>query len=200
MAMGRPRAFNIDEAVEQALQVFLSKGYEGASLADLTQAMGINPPSLYSAFGSKEGLFRKALERYAGERGACLSEALAQPTARAVVEHLLRAVAGLQTGEHRPQGCLLVQGALVCGDAAEPIREELASRRGATQRALQVRLERAKKEGDLPRDANPAALALFVSILIQGMAVHASAGTRREELHQAVDVALLAWETKSRPR
>ncbi len=175
MAMGRPRAFDIEEALERALKVFQRKGYEGSSLAELTEAMGINPPSLYAAFGNKEGLFRKALDRYVGIRQDFSRDALDAPTAREVVERLLRGTADQLTNPQSPPGCLLVQGALSCGDAAEPIRKELCLRRVAEEVALRRRFERAIAEGDLPRNADAAGLARYVSAVSNGMAVQATA-------------------------
>src|ERR1043165_1187033 len=166
---GRPLSFDPDKALDRALEVFWEKGYEGASLPDLTGARGINRPSLYAAFGNKESLFRKALDRY-GERRD-MGEALNAPTAREVVERLLRCASDGQAG--RPRGCLMVQGALSCGEEAEPIRKELSARRLAGEEALRVRLERAKREGDLPAGADPADLARFVVTVMQGMAVQA---------------------------
>jgi AcrR family transcriptional regulator len=105
--------------VDRALQVFWRQGYERASLADLTKAMGINRPSLYAAFGNKEYLFCKALDRYAEGPAAYTRTALDAPTARAVVERLLLGVVNMLTDPCTPQGCLAVQGALACGDAAD---------------------------------------------------------------------------------
>src|SRR5215470_3064206 len=112
MAMGRPREFDVDQALERALQVFWRKGYEGASLPDLTEAMGINRPSLYAAFGNKEGLFRAVVERYVEGAASCVRQALEQSTARAVAEALLAATIDVVTDSKNPRGCLLVQGAL----------------------------------------------------------------------------------------
>src|SRR5262245_43495035 len=119
VAIGRPREFDLDKALDRALEVFWRKGYEGSSIADLTAAMGINPPSLYAAFGNKEDLFRKALDRYVAERTHFWSEALAQPTARASVGHLLRESANFLTETCNPPGCLMVRGALACSEAGE---------------------------------------------------------------------------------
>ncbi|MGH8592067.1 MAG: TetR/AcrR family transcriptional regulator, partial [Gammaproteobacteria bacterium] len=141
--IGRPRAFDVDKALDRALQVFWRKGYEGTSLPDLTEAMGINRPSLYAAFGNKEALFRKALDRYADGPAAYFREALEAPTARAVVERLLLGAVDLLTDPRHPPGCLVVQGALSCGEAAEPIRQELVSRRKAGEAAIRRRFERA---------------------------------------------------------
>ena len=120
MPRGRPREFDVDEALDRALEVFWRKGYEGASLPDLTEAMGINRPSLYAAFGSKEDLFRKALARYAEGPTAYACEALKAPTARAVVERLLAGTANLLSDPRNPRGCFAVQGALACGEEAIP--------------------------------------------------------------------------------
>ena len=150
MAMGRPREFDVDKALDLALQVFWSKGYEGASMADLTETMGITKPSLYAAFGNKEELFRKALDRYVDGPGGYVQVALAKPTIRAVVEHLLYEAADAVTDPDHPPGCLAVQGALSCGDAAESIKQELMSRRATGEEDLRKRFERAIAEGDLP--------------------------------------------------
>jgi AcrR family transcriptional regulator len=193
MAIGRPRAFDIDIALDRALQVFWRKGYEGTSLSDLTKAMGINRPSLYAAFGNKANLFRKALDRYTEGPAAYTHKALDEPTARAVVERLLRGVVDLLADPCTPQGCLAVQSALACGDAADAIRQELISRRAAGEAALRQRLERAIADGDLPADADPADLARYVTTVSQGMAVQAAGGASREELRQVVEMALRAW-------
>ena len=196
MAKGRPREFDVDEALDRALQVFWRKGYEGTSLLDLTAAMGISRPSLYAAFGNKEALFRKALARYA-EGPASLCAVLAEPTARAVVERLWHGAATLQTDPRTPPGCLAVQGALVCGDTADAIRQELIARRVATQAALCERFERARAEGDLPADSAPADLARFAMTVVQGMAVQAAGGASREELQRMIQIALRAWPQRS---
>jgi AcrR family transcriptional regulator len=191
--IGRPRAFAMDEALHQALHVFWRKGYEGASIADLTEAMGINPPSLYAAFGNKEALFRKALDRYMAERAAFWDEAFKAPTGRAVVEQLLRATAKFLGDPQNPRGCLGVQGALACGEAADSVRQELAARRAANQARIRERLMQAKADGDLPGDADPAALARFFAAVIEGMAVQAASGASRKELDAIAETALGAW-------
>jgi len=183
----------LDKALDAALQVFWRKGYEGASLSDLTQAMGINRPSLYGAFGDKETLFRKALDRYAEGPAAYVGEALKQPTARTVTEKLLRGAAELLTDPHHPSGCLMVQAALVCGEASDCIRKELVSRRLAGEAAVRRRFKRAIAEGDLPADSNPADLACYVVTISQGMAVQAASGASREQLRRVVGAAMRAW-------
>ena len=193
MALGRPREFNMEEALGKALVVFQRKGYEGSSVAELTEAMGINPPSLYAAFGTKEDLFRKALDRYVGVRKDFSREALDAPTAREVVERLLRGTADQLTDPQSPPGCLLVQGALSCGDAAAPIKNELCFRRVAEEVALRHRLERALESGDLPKGTDVAGLARYVAAVSQGMAVQAAGTATRPDLHTVVDAVMRVW-------
>jgi len=190
---GRPRSFDTEKALDRALRVFWQKGYEGASLADLTKAMGINRPSLYAAFGDKEALFRKVLDRYEEGPAAYVYEALKERTARAVAESLLRRAAKGSTDPRNPRGCLMVQSALACGETADSIRQELNARRTAGEAAIRRRLMRAKSEGDLPRRADPAELARFLATVIHGMAVQAAGGATRAKLRRVVETALRAW-------
>ena len=193
MAGGRPRAFDIDEALDRALEVFWRQGYEGTALADLTAAMGINRPSLYATFGNKEALFRQALDRYADGPAAYAARALDLPRARDVVEALVCGAIDLTTGPDTPLGCINVRTAQACGPDAEPARREAMTRRAADHAALRRRLGRARAEGDLPPDADPDALAQFVTTFIDGIAVQASGGASRAQLRQAADIALRAW-------
>jgi len=188
--LGRPRSFDIDGALDRALRVFWRKGYEGASLSDLTKAAGVNRPSLYAAFGDKKALFRKALERYLDGPAAYSQEALKEPTARAVVERLLRGAADLSSAPRNPGGCLIVQGALACGEEADSIRHELTACRAAGEAAIRRRLQRAKSEGDLPPSVNPADLARYVAMVLYGMAVEAAGGASRDKLQGVVEMAL----------
>jgi AcrR family transcriptional regulator len=187
--MGRPRSFDIDRALDRALVVFWRKGYEGASLSDLTKALGVNRPSLYAAFGDKEALFRKVLDRYLEGPAAYTQEALREPTARAVVERLLLGAADLNTARRNPGGCLMVQGALACGEAADSIRQELTACREAGEAAMRRRFERAKSEGDLPANVNPADLARYIATVLYGMAVQAAGGASRSQLQRVVEMA-----------
>jgi AcrR family transcriptional regulator len=190
---GRPREFDPDDALDRALEVFWRKGYEGASLSELTGAMGINRPSLYAAFGNKEELFRKALDRYADGPAAYTREALHAPTARGVVERLLYGATEALTHPDYPPGCLGVHGALSCGEAAESIRDELCARRGAYEVSLRQRFERAKAEGDLSADADCADVARLVMTVMQGMAVQAAGGASREDLRRVAEMMLRTW-------
>ena len=190
---GRPRAFDADQALDRALQVFWRQGYEGTSLSDLTKAMGINRPSLYAAFGNKEALFRKVLDRYAAGPSSRVGQALSEPTAYAAVKRLLYANAELQTDPKNPRGCLTVHGALTCSPENVTIRRELASRRLTAGNDLLKRLEQGKSEGDLPESADPTELARYFIAVIQGMAVQATSGATRQQLEKVADLALLAW-------
>jgi AcrR family transcriptional regulator len=186
--------------LEAALKVFWRKGYEGASLSDLTEAMGINRPSLYAAFGDKEELFRRVIDRYIEGPASYVRASLEETTARGAAEALLQKAIDLLTDPRNPRGCLLVQGALVCGEAAESIREELAARRTAGEAKIRERFERALQDGDLPADANPADLARYLVTVMRGMAVQAAGGTNRTELHRVAELALRVWpERRGRP-
>jgi AcrR family transcriptional regulator len=191
--IGRPRAFNPAVALEKALQVFWRRGYAGASLSELTAAMGITRPSLYAAFGNKEELFHKALDLYMGGPANGSSEALQETTARAVVEHLLNRLVALLSDPHHPAGCLLVKGGLSSAKADDSIRDEMSKRRLAGENALRERFERAKAEGDLPANSDPAGLAFYVTTITQGMTVQAVNGTDENELRRLVEMVLQTW-------
>jgi len=193
MTMGRPRAFCTEKALDEAMEVFWRHGYDGATLAMLTKAMGIKPPSLYAAFGSKEGLLKAALDRYAERRSEHMRYVLDGATARDVAERFLSSIAESHTDPANPPGCLLVQGGLACGAGSENIPFELAARRAQGEAELRERFERAKAEGDLPEEGNPAALARFLSTVASGMGVLASSGADREALREVARVSLAAF-------
>lgn len=197
MGMGRPREFDAETALDQAMEVFWRHGYEGATIAQLTEAMGINPPSLYACFGNKEGLLRAALDRYIKLRGVWMDEVVAAPTAREVAERMLMGIADKQTDPANPPGCLLVQGGIACGTGSESVPFELAARRAQNEDQLRDRFIRAKAEGDLISTADPAALARYVSAVAVGMGVMASSGADREALRQVASVAVQAIEAQS---
>ena len=175
------------------MQVFWQKGYEGASLSDLTAAMGINRPSLYAAYGNKEDLFRKALGRYAENAEAFLRECLNRQTARASIESFLYAVADGLTCPEKPHGCLTVRCNLSGSAAAESVRLELTKRRNDGETLIRRRLEQAQAAGELPAGTNPAELARYFATVHQGMSVQAAGGATREQLRGVVKTALQAW-------
>jgi AcrR family transcriptional regulator len=190
---GRPREFDPDVALAAALRVFWQRGYEGASMAELTEAMGITKPSLYACFGNKEALFRAALDLYEREKLCYTSTALEADTARGVAERLLRGALATHCGESDPQGCLGVISTVVCGSEAEPIRSEVIARRKSSEIALAARLARAQEAGDLPDHVDPEALASYLTTVLQGMSVKAGAGASREVLGKIVDTTLAMW-------
>jgi AcrR family transcriptional regulator len=190
---GRPRAFDPDVVLERAMHVFWAKGYEGASLSDLTRAMRINRPSLYGAFGNKEELFRKVLDRYVDGPLAYFGKALAAPKARDVIEQIFFGAARMAGDPRLPAGCLMVQGALAVGNAAGSVRKEAAGRRAGSEVALRRRFQRAKREGDLPQSADPAELSRYVMTVLQGLAVQGADGAGRDQLRRVAQIALRAW-------
>ncbi|MCK1273115.1 AcrR family transcriptional regulator [Bradyrhizobium sp. GM2.2] len=200
MGMGRPREFDAETALDQAMEVFWRHGYEGATIAQLTEAMGINPPSLYACFGNKEGLLKAALDRYTKLRTVWMDEVVAAPTARDVAERMLMGIADKQTDPANPPGCLLVQGGIACGTGSESVPFELAARRAQNEDQLRDRFVRAKAEGDLKPTSDPAALARYVSAVSVGMGVMASSGSDREALQQVASVAVQAVEAQSTAR
>jgi AcrR family transcriptional regulator len=190
---GRPREFDVDDALAAALNVFWSKGYEGASLTDLTEAMGITRPSLYAAFGNKESLFRKALDLYEQEKLAYMRGALDAPTSKGVAERLLRGAIANQCSDCEPKGCLGVISSVACGVEAKAIREEVIARRASSHKALVERFEQAKTDGDLSRDADIPGLTSYLFAIMQGMAVQAGAGASRSDLERVVETSLAMW-------
>ncbi len=190
--VGRPRSFDLETALEKALEVFWQKGYEGASLPDLTEAMGINKPSLYAAFGNKEQLFLKAVELYENRPGSFYSQALDESTAYQVAEKILRGAAAEHCNPAHPKGCLMVQGALACSDAGESIKQALIEKRQAGFERLVQRFERALQAGDLPPGSNPRALAGFIFTVLQGLSVQATNGACSTQMQQIIETALQA--------
>lgn len=193
---GRPREFDPEEALSAALAVFWEKGYEGASLAELTEAMGITKPSLYACFGNKEALFHKALDLYERDKLCYIRSALQESTARGVAERLLRGTLDIQTSGTDPRACLGVMSMVACTTQADSIKADVIARRASSDRALVERLERAKQEGDLPAGVEPAALATYLMAIMQGMGVQASGGACRAQLEQLVETTLAMWPTK----
>ncbi|MFB8280441.1 TetR/AcrR family transcriptional regulator [Nocardia colli] len=192
LSAGRPRAFDEATILDRAVEVFWRHGYEGTSMSVLTDAMGINRPSLYATFGNKKQLFQRAFDRYRQTHVAYIGDTLEQSTAYAVIENFLRSgVDALTAGDH-PRGCLSIQGGLACSPENAEISEILAAGRAATECALAERLSRATADGDLAEGVDTRALARFVMVLSEGFAVHAAAGVERDDLHAAVDIALRA--------
>ena len=190
---GRPRQFCAETALAAALQVFWKRGYEGASMAELTEAMGITKPSLYACFGNKEALFRKALDLYEREKLAYVGAALAAPTAHEVAERLLRGVIVNLCNGNDPQGCLGVIATVACGAEAQSIRQEAIARGASAEAALIRRFVRAREEGDLPNEYDPLAMAQYLQTVLQGLSIKAGTGAPRETLERVIEVSLATW-------
>lgn len=190
---GRPRVFDMDEALDKALGIFWKRGYEGASIAELTETLGINKPSLYAAFGNKEELFNKTLSRYVAGPVAFIHEAINQPSAYEVAQSFLTKAVEFFTDTKHPKGCLIVQAALSVSADSLLVQDLLTKYRYSYEKQLAKRFEKAKEEGDLPIDANAETLAKFLSTLHQGMSVQVTSGASKEELMQIVEFALKGW-------
>jgi AcrR family transcriptional regulator len=190
---GRPRSFDREAALERAMQVFWKQGYEATSLHDLTRAMGINPPSLYAAFGDKERLFMEAVGRYEQMRHG-LAEMLEEgATAKAAVARVLTEAARELPG---CGGCMLVLSATACSESS--VQSELAERRTDQKAVLKARIDRGIREGELPRGTESAALAEFYTTILQGMSIRARDGAGTRSLLAAAEAAMRAWPQGSR--
>ncbi|TPN60024.1 TetR/AcrR family transcriptional regulator [Mesorhizobium sp. B1-1-4] len=192
---GRPRTFDRTAALRRAMEVFWAKGYEGTSISDLTGAMGINSPSLYAAFGSKEALFLEATEFYTQAEGTDIWTALDEaPTAREAIEGFLRQTARAYSQTDRPQGCLVTLGALHQDSSRGAICNDLRRRRAENHAALQRRLERGVAEGELPRSFDCEAAATFFATVQHGMSIQARDGASHAALLATVEGAMAAWK------
>lgn len=200
MPRGRPREFDIDKALDAALLLFWRQGYEGTSLAALTEAMGINVPSLYAAFGNKEALFKRVVDRYIQKPASYLPNALKETTARRAAERLLKGAIEMVMHPDHPDGCLLVHGALASGPEADSIRKELSLRRAGAESAVRRRLEQAIAEGDLARDTDAAKLARYLITIVWGMSVQAAGGATRAQLKEIAEQAMERWPRDARSR
>ncbi|GAA0268423.1 TetR/AcrR family transcriptional regulator [Alteraurantiacibacter aestuarii] len=192
---GRPREFDLDQALAAALRVFWTKGYEGASLTDLTEAMGITRPSLYAAFGNKEALFRQALDLYGEEKLAYVGQALAAETARGVANNLLYGAIDTVTGEEC-RGCMGVIASVACQSAEESIRDDVARRTESSRAALVARMRRAIADGDFTVPVDAEAMTRYLLAVLQGMAVQAGAGANRQQLQQVAEATLAIWPSR----
>jgi AcrR family transcriptional regulator len=192
-SLGRPRGFDIDEALERAMLVFWEQGYEGATLTNLTDAMGITRTSMYAAFGNKEELFQAVLKRYREGPAGYLTLALEQPTARQVAEAFLAGGVRTTTRPGGPAGCMVVQGSLAAGDSGRPARDALILCREEAWSSLRDRFRKSVKDGDLTSDTDPGLLARYITTVANGIAVQAANGVGRKELQRVADAALRHW-------
>ncbi|HAD15544.1 TetR/AcrR family transcriptional regulator [Qipengyuania citrea] len=189
---GRPREFDTELALGAALRVFWAKGYEGASLSDLTDEMGITRPSLYAAFGNKEALFRQALDLYERDKLTYIGDAIEAPTARAVAERLLMgSVDAATTGDCK--GCMGVIASVACQSVEPSIRDDVNARAESSRRAIIARMQQAIDAGEFRVATEAEAITRYLLAIMQGISVQAQSGASREELLQVADSALLSW-------
>lgn len=190
---GRPPAFNFDDALDKAMQTFWTFGYEGTSMAALIEAMGMNKPSIYAAFGNKEALFNLALDRYVSGPSGFVKDALAEPTAYQVAKTFLMKAVELLTQHKKPRGCMIVQGALSCGPEAVMMQKKLISYRANLEESFKKRFDLARDSKELPEDTNTSALAKYIATIHQGISVQASSGASKDELMEMIAFAMLNW-------
>jgi AcrR family transcriptional regulator len=188
--MGRPREFSEVAALDAAMRVFWEKGYEGTSLDDLTQAMGINRSSLYSTFGDKELLFRRVMSLYGEQQLTFVSDALSQPSVHRAIEALWRNTVKFLSDSTHPRGCLSLQGGLTCGSGMERVKRAMIDWRKSALTPIEKRLLRAQSEGDLSADVNPKDLARYVLVVMNGLSIQAANGATQGEMNAALDIAL----------
>lgn len=194
---GRPLSFDRDAALQQAMLAFWRHGYETTSIADLTAAMGITAPSLYTAFGDKKRLFLEAVQRYAGDPAIMAARIAAAPTAYDAARDMLTASAIAFTGPDTPRGCLLASSTASGSDDCRDVQTAVADIRRAIAGHLRRRIERDVAEGALASGTDGAVLSGLVIAVIQGLSVLARDGMAREGLLAIVDVALGAWPSPS---
>jgi len=186
--LGRPREFDEEEAVEAAMRVFWEKGYEGASLRDLTKAMGIDRKSMYVVLGDKETLFLKALDRYSATHLGFLPKALGKPTLREFVNEMFDAAIRFFTDKDHPDACFSIQNFAV-SDEAQPIKDAMMDWREWGLDQFRKRIERARKEGDLPPEVKPESFARYLAVIMSGLAVQAASGATLGELKRVIEIA-----------
>lgn len=180
-------------ALEQAMRVFWAKGYEGAQLADLIAAMGINPPSFYAAFQSKAAIYREAIALYLSTSGAGSMTALHEPPlTRDAIRAMLLASVEVALASPTAGGCMVSLGMVNASSSNAPLRDDLRALRRETTRLIRERLDRGVLDGDLPTDLDTGRLALFYSTIVQGLSLQAQDGASRDELVGIVDMAMMA--------
>ncbi len=192
---GRPRSFDRAAALQAAVQVFWLRGYEGSSVSDLTQAMGINAPSLYAAFGCKEALFEEALAFYEASEGAAPQRLLQEAaTAKQGFAALLRFYASYYVNTDHPPGCMAVLSAIVGAPENKSVRALMTRSRRTAMQTFADRIRRGQAEGDVPKSADAMAMAMFYTTLAQGMSIQARDGATRKQLQATVEAAIAAWD------
>jgi TetR/AcrR family transcriptional regulator, copper-responsive repressor len=176
------------------MMLFWRQGYEPTSLSALSRAMGLNAPSIYAAFGNKEQLFLRVLDRYLETRMGEIERALQAPTtAEAALRHLLIRAARRFTSPENPPGCLVVLAAARVSPQARTIQRKLRHRRHRREALLRARIQQGIDTGELPAGTRAARLAKFYATVFQGMAMQAADGASRAELEAVAEEAMAAW-------
>ncbi|WP_043820443.1 TetR/AcrR family transcriptional regulator [Delftia sp. RIT313] len=197
---GRPREFDRDQALERAMLAFWRRGYEGTSMADLVQALGIASARIYAAFGSKQDLFREAVQRYEAGDGGFADRAMAQePRVRGALARVLRDAVATYTDDAHPLGCMVVTAATNCAEENEAVAAWLAEHRRQRTQSLIDRLQRALDEGELRAGTDVQALGDFYATQLHGISVQARDGVPRQRLLAAMETALLLLDTALEP-
>ncbi|KLO58061.1 TetR family transcriptional regulator [Delftia tsuruhatensis] len=197
---GRPREFDRDQALERAMLAFWRRGYEGTSMADLVQALGIASARIYAAFGSKQDLFREAVQRYEAGDGGFADRAMAQePRVRDALARVLRDAVATYTDDAHPLGCMVVTAATNCAEENEAVAAWLAEHRRQRTQSLIDRLQRALDEGELRAGTDVQALGDFYATQLHGISVQARDGVPRQRLLAAMETALLLLDTALEP-
>ncbi|HXM01582.1 MAG TPA: TetR/AcrR family transcriptional regulator [Chthoniobacterales bacterium] len=198
---GRPREFDQEKALDQALELFWRQGYEGTSIADLRKVIGITAPSLYAAFGSKEDLYRQVLEHYLAGLGRTLADALRkEANTYAAVKRFLFESAQKFAGPKTPRGCLISCAIPTCAPENRAVADVVAAKRITSVEILRSRFQQAVKNGELPRDTDTEQLARFYGAVIQGMSIQALDGASVKALRGIAETALRAWPGGTRPK
>jgi AcrR family transcriptional regulator len=193
LKIGRPLSFHREAALHQAMLLFWRHGYESTSLSDLTTAMGVTSPSIYTAFSDKKGLFREAVKLYLS--GPVTSERIIEEAATAedAARNLLQAAAIGYTGKDTPPGCLLATSAISCSTDAADVQRELALIRRGIEQRLKDKIIKDITSGEIGTDVDADAIAAHIMAVIQGMSTLARDGAKRQKLERIVDVAMKAW-------
>jgi AcrR family transcriptional regulator len=190
---GRPIEFDKEKALDNALHLFWAKGYEGTSLGDLVETLGINKPSLYATFGNKEDLFNKVLKTYTQGPANFVIKALQEKTSKDAAFRFLSEAADVLTSKNNPKGCLITQSALSCSDSSLSVKNLLIQYRKNIEKQLKDRFDKSKKDGDLSKSTDTQSLAKFIITIHQGMSVQATSGASKKELLEMIKVAMTAW-------
>jgi AcrR family transcriptional regulator len=187
---GRPISFDKDAALEAAMLLFWGQGFEGTSMADLTRAMGLNPSSIYAAFGDKHALFSLAVKRYLNSRAQYATEALAEPTLEKVIRALFNNTVAFLTTPGHPPTCMTLAGAMGCSVDAAPARDLLREVRRLNEVAIRERLLEARKKGELSKDINVDDYTRYLSSILAGLSIQSANGYTKTELKRTARMAL----------